>query len=187
MIHRSEGNHAEIINFLQNHSKKVDGIYLKEFVNALADKDLRDTKAETLESQLVTYKPGKYPVEVFIKGVLPARISNELIRDWRHDLREAFLNIFPGNSTPTVDQLIDWTKANVTVDPLCNYYNCPISPMGVFKTRRADAHSRDIFFVAACRSLDLPCYLDNASNKIYVWQNNEWQEITFDETTATPN
>ena len=187
VIHRSEGNHVEIIKFLQSHSKKVDGLYLKEFVKALADKDLRDTKAETLESQLVTYKAGKYPVEVFIKGILPARISNELIRDWRHDLREVFLNILPGNSTPSVDQLTDWTKRYITVDPLCNYYNCPISPLGVVKTRRADAHSRDIFFVAACRSLNIPCYLDNASNIIYVWKNNDWQEVTFEEETVTPN
>lgn len=187
VIHRSEGNHAEIIKFLQNHSKKVDGLYLKEFVNALADKDLRDTKAETLESQLVSYKAGNYPVEVFIKGVLPARISNELIRDWRQDLREVYFKVLPEKSTPSVDQLTDWTKRNITVDPLCNYYNCPISPMGVFKTRRADAHSRDIFFVAACRSLNIPCYLDNASNTIYVWKNNEWQEVTFEEKTITPN
>ena len=187
IIHRSEGNHAEIIKFLQNHSKKVDGLYLKEFVNALADKDLRDTKAETLESQLVTYKTGKYPKEVFVKGVLPARISNELIRDWRHDLREVFFNILPGNSTPTVSQLKDWTKRFITIDPLCNYYNCPISPMGVLKTRRTNAHSRDIFFVAACRSLFIPCYLDNASNKIYVWENNDWQEVTFEEETPVSN
>ena len=188
VIHRSEGNHAEIIKFLQNHSKKVDGLYLKEFVNALADKDLRDTKAETLESQLVSYdKKANCPLEVFVKGVLPARISNELIRDWRSSLREAFRNIFPGNAIPSVNQLTDWTKRNITIDPLCNYYNCPISPMGVFKTRRADAHSRDIFFVAACRSLNIPCYLDNASNKIYAWQNNDWQEVTFEEKTVTPN
>ena len=180
VIHRSEGNHVEIIKFLQNHSKKEEGLYLKEFVNTLADKDLRDTKAEILERQLSRYRSAGYPAEVFIKGVLPARISNELIRDWRHDLHEVFLNILPGNSTPSVNQLIEWTKRYITIDPLCNYYNCPISPMGVFKTRRADAHSRDIFFVAACRSLNIPCYLDNASNKIYVWENKEWQEVTFE-------
>ncbi len=59
--------------------------------------------------------------------------------------------------------------------------------MGVLKTRRADAHSRDIFFVAACRSLFIPCYLDNASNKIYVWENNDWQEVTFEEETPVSN
>ena len=187
VIHRSEGNHAEIIKFLQNHSKKEEGLFLKEFVNALADKDLRDTKAETLDSQLTRYRSVRYSAEVFIKGVLPARISNELIRDWRHDLQEALVNMLPGNTTPTVEQLIKWTKHYITVDPLCNYYNCPISPKGVLKTRRADAHSRDIFFVAACRSLFIPCYLDNASNKIYVWQKDDWQEIAFEKESLTPN
>ena len=32
-----------------------------------------------------------------------------------------------------------------------------------------------------------PCYLDNASNKIYVWQNGDWQEVTFEEETVVPN
>lgn len=184
VIHRSEGNHAEIMRFLQNHSKKEEGLYLKEFVAALADKDLRDTKAETLESQLSRYRSTRYPAEVFIKGVLPARISNELIRDWRHDLREALVNTLPGEITPSVEQLTDWTKRFITIDSLCNYYNCPISPMGVFKTRRADAHSRDIFFVAACRSLFIPCYLDNSNGDIFAWENGQWNLVTFEEKPA---
>ena len=185
VVHRSEGNHVEIIKFLQSHPKRVGGLYLKEFVNTLADKDLRDTKAEILEKQLTVYKEGKYPISVFVRGILPARISNELIRDWRLPLREEFVKAIP-NNVITANKLLDWTKKNITVDPLCNYYNCPISPMGVMKTRRADGHSRDIFFVAACRSLDIPCFLDNASNIIYVWQNGDWQEITFEEESVTP-
>ena len=185
VIHRSEGNHAEIIQFLQNHPKRVGGLYLKEFVKALADKDLRDTKAEILEKQLTIYKEGKYPISAFVKGILPARISNELIRDWRLPLREELVKAIP-NTVITANKLLDWTKANVTVDPLCNYYNCPISPMGVMKTRRSDAHSRDIFFVAACRSLDIPCYLDNASNLVFVWDNNDWQVIKFENEATAP-
>ena len=185
VIRRSEGNHAEIIKFLQTHPKRVGGVYLKEFIKALSDKDLRDTKAEVLEKQLTTYKEGKYPISAFVRGILPARISNELIRDWRVSLREELIKAIP-NTVISANKLLAWTKENITVDPLCNYYNCPISPMGVMKTRRADAHSRDIFFVAACRSLDVPCYLDNASNQIYVWQNGDWQEITFEEEAVLP-
>ena len=185
VIHRSEGNHAEIIKFLQAHPKRVGGLYLKEFVNSLADKDLRDTKSETLEKQLTLYKEGKYPISAFVRGILPARISNELIRDWRGPLREAIVGAIP-NTVITADKLLNWTKQNITVDPLCNYYNCPISPMGVMKTRRADAHSRDIFFVAACRCLDIPCYLDNASNQIYVWEKGDWQEVAFEKEEVVP-
>ncbi len=185
VVHRSEGNHAEIIRFLQNHPKRVGGLYLKEFVKALADKDLRDTKAEILEKQLTTYKEGKYPISAFVKGILPARISNELIRDWRLPLRDALVKAIP-NTVITADKLLNWTKQNITVDPLCNYYNCPISPMGVVNFRRTDAHSRDIFFVAACRSLDIPCYLDNASNIVYVWENGDWQEVAFESKEVSP-
>ena len=39
--------------------------------------------------------------------------------------------------------------------------------MGVYKLRRADRHSRDILFVAACRAAGIPAYLDNATNTIY--------------------
>ncbi len=192
VIRRSEGNHAEILKFLQNHSKKEPGIFLKEFIDALSDKDLRDTRAETLESQLVKYRENeKCPVDVFVKGVLPARVSNELIRDWRRPLNAVLYEIIQGGATgfgkPTLAQLADWTKRYVTVDPLCNYYNCPVSPMGVVKTRRADAHSRNIFFVAACRSLSIPCYLDNASGKIYVWENESWREFAFETETAVPS
>ena len=73
------------------------------------------------------------------------------------------------------------------MDNECNYYNCPISPIGVIRFNKADAHSRDIFFVAACRSLDIPSYLDNASNIVYVWQNDDWQEITFEEEEVLPS
>ena len=191
LVRRSEGNHAEIIKFLQNHRYKEDGLLLNAYVAALSDKDLRDTRAETLEAHLTRFH-GNCPEDVFIKGVLPARISNELVRDWRHDLREGLLNLFPAKVAPTANQLAEWTRRHIIVDPLCNYYNCPISPMGVLKTRRADAHSRDIFYVAACRSLDIPCYLDNASHKIYVWQDDGWQddgwqEISFETGAATPN
>ena len=183
VIHRSEGNYAEIITFLQNHSKKEEGLYLKEFVNALADKDLRDTKAETLERQLTYYREGDYPLDVYFKGILPARISNELIRDWRGAMSHGF-HLF--NEDRSIKTIYDFVKKTIVVDNECNYYNCPISPIGVIRFNRADAHSRDIFFVALCRALNRPCYLDNASNKIYAWENGAWQEVAFESETVTP-
>ena len=183
VIHRSEGNYAEIIQFLQKHSKKEEGLYLKEFVNALADKDLRDTKAETLERQLTYYREGDYPLEVYFKGILPARISNELIRDWRGAMSHGF-HLF--NEDRSIKTIYDFVKKTIKVDNECNYYNCPISPIGVIRFNKADAHSRDIFFVALCRALNRPCYLDNASNKIYAWENGAWQEVAFESETVTP-
>ena len=182
IIHRSEGNYAEILRFLQNHSKKEKGLYLKDFVASLADKDLRDTKAVVLES-LLQYHYGKgydiYPKDVFIKGVLSPRISNELLR-----YPDATLWIDPLDvlgSSPTVAQMRQYTLDSIVVDPDCNYYNCPISPSGVCRYKRADAHSRDIFFVALCREHCVPAYMDNSNGDIFAWENGKWNLVTFEE------
>ena len=178
IVRRSEGNYLEIIQFLQKYDKKEDGLYLKEFVNALSDKDLRDTKWQTLERQLTYYHEGDYPLDVYFKGILPARISNELIRGWRGVMSRGF-HLF--DEDRSLKAIYDFVKRTIVVDNECNYYNCPISPVGVIRFNRADAHSRDIFFVALCRALNKPCYLDNASNEIYAWENGKWNLVTFEE------
>ena len=181
IIHRSEGNYAEIIKFLQNHSKKENGLYLKEFVAALADKDLRDTEAGVLESFLkyhYGYGYDKYPKDVFVKGILSPRISNELLRYGDATLYKDPYNVLGGR--PTVALMRQYTLDNIVVDPDCNYYNCPISPSGVCWLKRTDAHSRDIFFVALCREHGVPAYMDNSNGDIFAWENGKWNLVTFE-------
>ena len=181
IVRRSEGNYIEIIKFLQNHSKKEDGLYLKEFVVALADKDLRDTEAGVLESFLTYHRDGydKYPKDVFIKGILSPRISNELLRYGDATLWKEPYNVL--GAKPTVDQMRQYTIDSIVIDPECNYYNCPISPNGVMWLKRADAHSRDIFFVALCREHGVPAYMDNSNGDIFAWENGKWNLVTFED------
>ena len=89
-IKRSEGNHAEIAKFIKNHAEYELGLYLNSYLESLADKDLRDTPADILEAHVTYYKARgnvNYGEDVYLKGILPARIANELIRPWR-----SFLN-----------------------------------------------------------------------------------------------
>lgn len=177
LITRSEGNYAEVAKFLNNHTDKIEGGFsLYDYLRSYSDKDLRDVPAEMFEAQLTQYI--KIPYDVYKQGLMPARISNELIRAWRQPLAEAFADI------KDVDALKAWTIENVAVDDTGNYANCPISPVGVYQLRHADAHSRDIFFVAACRSLMIPAYLDNATNTIFVYRDAVWTKLTF--TNETP-
>ena len=83
----------------------------------------------------------------------------------------------------TAEEICSWVMDSIAVDDNSNYYNCPISPVGVYRLRCADSHSRDIFFVAACRSAGVPAYLDNATNIIYVWNGKTWAVETFHETS----
>lgn len=183
IIHKSEGNYAEIIKFLNNYTENycvrnfpvvtsINGaadVYenwnpMYDYLCSYSDKDLRDITAEVLES--FGFVPS-LPYDVFKKGLMPARISNELVRPYRMELGEPFTGM-------TANQIRQWTLDSIIVDDTGNYYNCPISSVGVYKIRHADPHSRDIFFVAACRAAGVPAYLDNATNIIYVWEGKTW-------------
>ena len=155
-VRKAEGNWAEIEKFIIAHPNCDD--YLATY----SDKDLRDITAATLEAHWT--EPGTYQhinISTYQRGLLPARISNEMVRPYREELA-----CFKGM---TAEEIRQWTLDSIAIDDSSNYYNCPISPVGVYKLRRADSHSRDIFFVAACRAAGVPAYLDNATNTIYVY------------------
>ena len=191
IIHKSEGNYAEIINFLNNHSDSVilwkfpevhgiDGRLVEkasyhpmryDYLLTYSDKDMRDITAEVLDAHFVGGPWWSTHKKSDIKGILPARISNEMVRPYREEL-----SCFKGKSA---EEIRRWVMDSITIDDSSNYYNCPISPVGVYKLRRADSHSRDIFFVAACRAAEVPAYLDNATNRIYVWENASWVAKDF--------
>ena len=188
IIRKSEGNYAEIIRFLDNHAEEdliaithwtcicedspmwSDSCsYLYDYLCTFSDKDLRDITANVLEAHWTVppMNPWSKEYSLYKKGILPARISNEMVRPYREEL-----SCFKGM---TAEEIRQWTLDSIVVDDSSNYYNCPISPVGVYKIRRADRHSRDIFFVAACRAAGIPAYLDNATNTIYLWNGNDWQ------------
>ncbi len=164
LIHKSEGNYQTIIDFIAKHGwheEEFDDVY--DYLKSFSDKDLRDITSEVLESHFSYYdwvNGEPYSTDMYKKGILPARISNEMVRPYREELAEF-------KDMKYADYIFQWVSGHIVVDDSSNYYNCPISPVGVYKLRRADRHSRDIFFVAACRAAGIPAYLDNATNTIY--------------------
>ena len=170
IIRRSEGNYAEIAEFIW---EDFDYDYLCTF----SDKDLRDITADVLAANYDLFTDKNVSYEVYKKGILPARISNEMVRPYRKELA-----CFKGM---TAEEIRQWTLDSIAVDDSSNYYNCPVSPVGVYKLRRADSHSRDIFFVAACRAAGVPAYLDNATNIIYAWDGNAWVVSGFSGDSGT--
>lgn len=189
-IKRSEGNYAEIVKFLNKHAVKEDGLFLNHFLESLSDKDMRDTPADILEAHVTHYVSFSGNIKTvnlideandpYFKGVQPARIANELIRPWRPFLKEQMGKILGPQTNSTA--IISWIKNNIVVNKTDNYYKCPISPRGVFELRVADPQSRDIFFVAVCRSLNIPAYMDLATEKLYVYENGTWNDVQFEQT-----
>ncbi len=180
-LKKSEGNYAELTDFLNMNSKEDRYLYLYDFLNSLSDKDLRDFVKETLEDHLTNYGDKKSPYSLFIykQGIISPRIANEGLRPWRKYLKEALTADLGVNATP--NNVKNWIEKHIQIDDDANYFNCPISPRGVYDLRWADTHSRDIFFVAACRALDIPAYMDNATGQIFAYNNSQWNLVRFEE------
>ena len=176
LIHKSEGNYQTVIDFIVKHGwheEEFDDVY--DYFKSFSDKDLRDITSEVLESHFSYYdwmNGEPYSRDMYKKGILPARTSNEMVRPYREELAEF-------KEMKYAENIFQWVSGNIVVDDSSNYYNSPISPVGVYKLRHADSHSRDIFFVAACRAARVPAYLDNATNTIYCWDGKGWVSKDF--------
>lgn len=175
IIKKSEGNYGEMVKLMNFFAEKNDNLLFNDFFASLSEKDHRDGNAEILKQHVTLYNPENYPKDVYLKGIISPRIANEGIRAWRGFLANQMPNELNNDITPAA--IMDWIESNIIVDNDGNYYNCPISPEGVYKLKRGDQRSIDIFFVAACRSLNIPAYKDLATGQLYAYENGNWNKF----------
>ncbi len=174
---KSEGNYREIVKYLKNNAKHKNVLSL---LGTLTDKDLRDTPSRVLQSHLLnTELNTKLPQKVYVKGILSPRISTELISNWRPLLQEKLKSEFGKNITG--QKLFEWTQKNIQrIEKTENYSRCLISPKGILKLKKADEKSLKLFYVALCKSFNVPTYIDNATQEIKLYENGKWITISFD-------
>jgi transglutaminase-like putative cysteine protease len=164
VLRKSQGNHAEIITFL-NATHPENRRWAMVLLEAVSEKDLRDTPASVFRDHLdftvgeIDELPAE-DVELFISNVLSPRIHNELLTAWRSGLRNLFgaaeMNAFRQNPSKAAD----WVRANIRIEADANWCDVPMRPMGVAELRVADALGRDILFVAICRAAGVPARLE---------------------------
>ncbi len=178
-IHKSEGNWKEISGFIERNKKNENTL---QILSTLSDKDLRDIPADVLQSHLDNTPAYDnsfgYGIDIYREGVLSPRISLERIRKWRAPLKENYKNLFSDKADG--DVIKKWVMDNVIVDKDQNYPKCPISPEGVSRIGIADKVSRDIFYVALCRSFNIPTKIDQATSAIQQYRKGKWVTLSFE-------
>ena len=183
IIKRSMGNFRAVSSFLKNTPVEDRAVAVK-LLTLVADKDLRDTPerifADHLNNTIRYENSGSlYDKETYHNYILNPRVANELIVAWRKylfdntdvRLRQQALN------DPSV--LIDYVNKRISVNDSENYYMTPITPVGVDQLRVADRLSRDIYFVALCRSLGIPSRLEQGSNRPQYFRMDKWYDVYF--------
>ena len=158
---KSWGNYQTIKDFIDYAitSNREEDAYT--ILRNLTDKDLRDVSMDVLK-------------DCFDGNMLNPRVSNEMLRP--------FVKTFKGTSmSDNVENLIKWVSDSISIIDAYTDSRTPISPAGVLRSRHADSHSRDIFFVAMARTKGITSRIDPVTGKVQYF-NNKWIDVEFENT-----
>ncbi len=180
LLSLSQGNWKDVSQFMvENKEDKKVLSFLETFV----EKELRDTPKDYLNNHFqnankVGFKKGT-PESMYVDYIYAAHIAYELVRPWRTFFQSQFSkeDIAKYQDNPTL--LIDYVKSTVKVTDSENYYNCPVSPRGVYEMQLADKRSRNIYFVALCRSFGIASRIEAATGRPQYYD-GQWKDVLFE-------
>ncbi|MEI8114219.1 MAG: transglutaminase-like domain-containing protein, partial [Bacteroidia bacterium] len=185
LIKLSYGNWDQISAYLEKNAPAYRSTVL-ELAIQLADKDYSDAQESILTDHLVQSAqlglqklvPSK---ELFTKYVLSPRIALENLSSWRSFLATSLDAEMAQSTRNDITVLSNWIRKNIRINTFANKHSrAPLSPAGVYNLRVADPESRNIFFVAACRTFGIPARLNPETQIPEYNKNGEWLRAGFD-------
>ncbi len=185
------GNWQTIADFVKYAQSKNNEIKAVEMLSNISDKDLRDISLEVLQDHFdntldLTSSIISMPPEHYAQYILNPRVSNEMLVPYRKILTEFFPETERRQYHDNPTLLVNWVKNNIKTNDELNPQRYPISPIGVLKARKADRHSRDIFFVSMARSVGIAAQINPVNGNVqYYANNNQWVTVDFETTEPT--
>lgn len=170
-------HHAVIDDFLAS-VPESDRNRAEALVGSLSDKDRRDVKMEILRDHFTA------PVvdsPLYTDYILCPRVANEELSPYRGFFAETLCVSDSADAYRQNPALwADWVRTNI--DGSLTWYppTVTLHPATMWKLRRGNARSRDIFFVAGARSLGIPARIDPVTGQTQ-WADNqsEWHTVDF--------
>ncbi len=159
VLHRSAGNWMEMLALLDSAANERLALVFP-LLSAISEKDLRDASASVLlhHLRLAPAAPGRD--DLYVRYVLNPRIRFEELRPWRRALSALLPAIAGHDGTIDAARIIEWIRENIVVDRSENWSGISITPEGSLRLWVTDPASRDILFVALCRTAGIPARVD---------------------------
>lgn len=179
LLKASMGNYRAVAGFVTEAGDRA-ALAIRILEN-VSEKDLRDTPADVLADHLINAPvpaPGT-DTSLYDRYVLSPRISNELLSPFRSAFRELPADLRESFRTDP-SSAAAWIDTAIVITEMENHYATPVIPAGVLRLRMADSHSRDIFFVALCRSIGIPSRLAPGTGRPQYNIEGEWHDVWFD-------
>lgn len=165
----SRGNHRIIREFL-HHSGPIG----ERIVRSLCEKDLRDIPEEVLddayahamkEMSAATIYPVRLSQQEIDVTTLNPRVDTEALTPYKCYLAERIPASLREESRRNPEVFVNWVKDNIAIEEDGNPNHLTMDVRRVWDFRKCDSDNRDIFFVAACRSMGIPSRLDPLSGR----------------------
>ena len=178
----SRGNWREIEKFLRVTPADKRSMAM-DLLNVISAKDLRDTPASVLIDHLDNVQVVQS--SLFTEYILNPRVANEFLTPYR---KFFVANVDPAwveKAKADPQLIVDWVKENISINDKLNPQRIPVMPMGIWNSRVADKGSRNIFFVALCRSLGIPARIEPVARKVQYAKGLNWVDVDFDAAEQT--
>ncbi|MEI8005234.1 MAG: transglutaminase-like domain-containing protein [Bacteroidota bacterium] len=181
-LKESFGNYRTVIDFAGsvNASRKP---LLFPLLSVISEKDLRDISFDVLMDNISkTKSPGTSgsEKEIFYKYLLNPRVDNELLKPYKEYLQNSFDKSFSSRAAADPGIIDGWVRTNILIDKKANYGRAPLTPVGVYELKVADPHSRDIFYIALCRSLGIASRLEPGTRLPQYYFISKWHDVLFE-------
>jgi len=157
------GNHQIIRQFLDEAPDKQQA---QRLLDVLSEKDLRDVTLDVLRDHL---KWASFPSDKHLdRYTLSPRVENEWLTPYRHFLQQQL------SAITSPEALEQWCLDSLQIDNDHNPQQLRMRPMSVYRHRIADELGRNIFFVAAARSLGFAARINEVSGQVEYLRGNTW-------------
>jgi transglutaminase-like putative cysteine protease len=176
LLKKSRGNWQEIATFI-NITNKEYKKYCLPLLEAISEKDLHDVTVDVLSDHLYNSKlSDKMEDDITINFIMNPRIGDEMIKPYKLFIQKYFSD----NKFVNVKEIADWITKNIKIDKTANYYRLPITPKGSIELGVCDPASRDLLFVAICRSVGIPSRLEPATKIPQYYYLTTWNDMVFE-------
>ncbi len=183
VLRRSTGNWREILAFLQGAARE-DLALAFPMLDAVSEKDLRDAGSATLLDHLRHAPPARSGADecddIHIRYVLNPRIRWEELRAWRRAAADGLASVGATFGRIDAGTIERWIRDSIRVDSRENWAGVSITPEGSLRGRITDAASRDLLFVALCRTAGIPARIDGTRNVPQFLDKDEWHDVSFE-------
>lgn len=182
---RAQGNHYGKAKRWRNEEKEkfffgdiTTMSFRAKLLKMMSEKDEFDMKYDVMEEHFTMACEERKieDEELFLSYVLNPRIAEEVLTAWRKPLKAMFAEkeeAFRENPSLLWKE-IDTAFEEISEEELGRAY---ISPMGCLKLKKGSGISKQILFVAAARTLQIPSRYCAENEKAEYWNGNGFQAV----------